>query len=100
MCEWAARARVSGENCYLDVGDSAGRAIRINAREWTVVDRPPVHFRRPAGQLPLPIPSRDGSIELLRPYVNLTEPDFRLLDRLDGGGASSRGAVSDPGDSW
>jgi hypothetical protein len=27
----------------------------------------------------LPMPVRDGSIELLRRYVNLTEPDFRLL---------------------
>ena len=25
------------------------------------------------------MPSRDGSIELLRPYVNLAEPDFRLF---------------------
>jgi hypothetical protein len=29
--------------------------------------------------MPLPSPSRDGSIELLRPYVNLTKNDFRLL---------------------
>jgi len=27
----------------------------------------------------LPIPTRDGSIELMRRYVNLSEPDFRLL---------------------
>ena len=27
--------------------------------------------------LPLPVPSRNGSIELLRPYVNLTESHFR-----------------------
>ena len=25
------------------------------------------------------MPSRDGSIDLLRPYVNLTEADFRLM---------------------
>ena len=29
--------------------------------------------------LPLPTPCGDGSIELLRPYVNLSEPDFHLL---------------------
>ena len=38
-----------------------------------------MQFRRPGGQLPLPIPSREGSIERLRPYVNLTDRDFRLL---------------------
>ena len=68
-----------GESSYLDVGDSAGRAIRINAREWTVVDRSPVHFQRPAGSLALPIPIRGGSIDLIRPFANLTDSDFRLL---------------------
>jgi hypothetical protein len=29
--------------------------------------------------LPLPIPSTDGSIDLLRPYVNLRDSDFQLL---------------------
>ena len=42
-----------------------------------MVDRSEVQFRRPDGLLPLPLPSRDGSIELLRPYVNLTESHFR-----------------------
>jgi hypothetical protein len=44
-----------------------------------VVNRPDVHFSRPQRLLALPLPSRDGSIELLRSYVNLTESDFRLL---------------------
>jgi hypothetical protein len=66
-------------DCYLDLGDPGGQAVKISAREWSVVDRPPVHFRRPEGMLPLPTPRRDGSIELLRPYVNLSEPNFRLL---------------------
>ena len=38
-----------------------------------------MHFKRPAGQLPLAIPSVEGSIELLRRFVNLTDADFRLL---------------------
>ena len=43
------------------------------------MSKTPVHFRRPDGHLPLPIPTRDGSIDLLRPYVNLSDRDFRLL---------------------
>jgi len=66
-------------DCYLDLGDSSGQAVKFSAQGWSVVDLPPVHFRRPEGQLPLPKPSPDGSIELLRTYVNLTEPEFRLL---------------------
>jgi hypothetical protein len=70
-----------GQNsrCFLDLGDPFGRAIEIHPQGWFVVDRPDVHFRRPAGQLPLPMPSPDGSIDLLRPYVNLSNDDFRLL---------------------
>ena len=63
---------------YLDLGDSTWQAIEISAAGWSIVEKPPVDFWRPRGLLPLPLPSRDGSIELLRPFVNLTEPEFRL----------------------
>jgi len=65
--------------CYLDLGDPRGQAVKIGRDGWSVVEDPAVHFRRPPGYLPLPAPSRDGSLELLRPYVNLSESDFRLL---------------------
>jgi hypothetical protein len=71
-----------GKSCdesYLDLGDASGQAVKISALEWSVVDRPPVHFWRPDGLTPLPLPERGGSIERLRPFVNLSEPDFRLL---------------------
>ena len=69
----------NGSACYLDLADPGGQAVKIGPDGWSVVDNPRVHFRRPEGHLPLPMPSRDGSIELLRPYVNLTDRDFRLL---------------------
>jgi hypothetical protein len=64
---------------FLDLADSAGRAVEVRPQGWAVVDQPRVNFRRPEGHLPLPEPSREGSIELLRRHVNLSEPDFRLL---------------------
>jgi hypothetical protein len=64
--------------CWLDLGDASGKAIRIGADGWLIVDRQGVNFRRPEGLLPLPMPVHGGSIELLRRYV-ITEPDFRLL---------------------
>jgi hypothetical protein len=63
--------------CFLDLGDPSGRAVAIREPGWGVVDRPGIHFRRPEGLLPPPAPSEHGSIDLLRPHVNLTEPDFR-----------------------
>jgi hypothetical protein len=64
---------------YVDLGDPTGKAIAIDLSGWSIVDRPRVAFRRPDGFQALPVPSRAGSIELLRPYVNLSERDFRLL---------------------
>ncbi len=74
------RGPAGNESChYIDLGDASGAAVKIGAGGWSVVDRPPVHFRRPEGSLPLPEPSHEGSIELLRPFVNLAESEFRLL---------------------
>jgi hypothetical protein len=68
-----------GSAHFLDLGDSSGAAIRICAGGWEVVHRPEIKFQRPEGLLPLPVPERGGSIELLRPYVNVTDDGFRLL---------------------
>jgi hypothetical protein len=64
---------------FLDLGDASGRAVWICADGWCVVEKPGVHFRRPDGLLALPVPSVGGSIDLLRPYVNVCATDFQLL---------------------
>jgi putative DNA primase/helicase len=64
---------------FLDLGDPSGRAIEIHAQGWFAVDRPAVQFRRPAEQSAFPMPCVDRSIDLLRPYLNLNDDDFRLL---------------------
>ena len=64
---------------YLDLADPEGRAVEIRSSGWKVVQQLGVHFRRPAGLLPLPLPAPGGTINLLRPYVNLGELDFRLF---------------------
>jgi hypothetical protein len=67
-----------GGRYYLDLADHTGRAVEITAEGWRIVDSPPVTFYHPDGQLALPEPSRDGSLELLRPYLNVDDPDFWL----------------------
>ncbi len=70
----------SGDRVYVDLGDRRWQAVEINAGDWQVVDKVPVKFRRPSGQLPLPHPVRGGSIEELRPFVPVaSEKDFVLL---------------------
>src|SRR5262249_34937630 len=56
---------------YLAPADVGGRAVEIDAHGWRIVGRPPIAFRRPAGMLPLPEPVRGGSIEDLRPFLNV-----------------------------
>jgi hypothetical protein len=50
---------------YLDLADDCWRAVEIGPDGWQVIICPPVRFRRAAGMLPLPMPVRGGSIELL-----------------------------------
>jgi hypothetical protein len=42
---------------YVDLCNERWQAIEIDADGWRVVDDVPVHFRREAGMLPLPLPS-------------------------------------------
>jgi hypothetical protein len=59
---------------YLDLGDAAWRAVHITENGWSLVATPPVMFRRSPGMLPLAEPMRGGSLEELRPLVNLPSP--------------------------
>jgi hypothetical protein len=80
--ERAVHVRVGGlADCiYLDLGDEKWRAVEINTSGWQVIDTPPVRFRRPAGMLGLPIPVPGGSIDALRPFLNVkTVADFVLV---------------------
>ena len=65
---------------YIDLGTPDWSAVEIDAGGWRIVLDPPVHFRRTRGARPLPIPVAGGSIDDLRPFVNIADDDdFRLL---------------------
>jgi len=65
---------------YIDLGDDLGQCIEVNDTGWGFVEAPEtVQFRRTSGMQALPVPERGGSIELLRPFTNLTDNDFRLF---------------------
>jgi hypothetical protein len=64
---------------YLDLCDEAWRAVEIDADGWRVIDTPPIRFRRTAGMLPLPLPETGGSIEELRPFLNVRSDDEFIL---------------------
>ena len=64
----------------LDLGDETRRAVEIDATGWRVINNPPVRFRLAAGMQPLPVPLAGGSIEALRPFLNVkSDNDFVLV---------------------
>ena len=80
----AARAEFGGEShpvairiaehegrLYVDLANDAWEAIDIGPDGWRVVTTTPVRFRRSATMEALPVPVRGGSLELLRPFVNV-----------------------------
>jgi hypothetical protein len=77
-----------GENIYLDLGGENWRLVEITPRGWRPIGHAdsPVRFIRRRGMLPLPEPERGGSMDDLRPFLNLaTEDDFKLMLAWDVG---------------
>src|SRR5262249_38716554 len=65
---------------YIDLAAGGWRAVEIGRDGWPRIGWPPVHFRRPAGVLPLPAPEQGGSIEALNSFLNLSSRnDFVLV---------------------
>jgi hypothetical protein len=65
---------------YIDLGNENWDAVRITREGYEVVSRPPVGFVRKAGFAPLPYPAGEGTIDDLRPFVNIRrDEDFMLV---------------------
>lgn len=73
------RVASKGRNIYIDLCDAAWRAIKVTRRGWSIVDNPPVRFRRSKSMLPLPEPEHGGSLDELRPFVNVANRDWPLV---------------------
>jgi hypothetical protein len=74
--------RVGAHNgrIYIDLCDSRWRAVEMRVDGWNIVDDPPIRFCRTDGMRALPEPQRGGSIDALRPLVNVKdERDFVLV---------------------
>jgi hypothetical protein len=64
---------------YLALGDDQRRVVEATAGGWRIVAAPPVLFRSPQGQRPLPEPARGGSVDDLRPLLNLRDDEWPLV---------------------
>jgi hypothetical protein len=73
------RIAEQGGRYFLDLGDATWRAVKIGPRGWKVIDNPPVRFRRSRGMLALPEPVKGGTLDELRPFLNVDERDWPLV---------------------
>jgi hypothetical protein len=73
------RASEDGGKIYIDLADDQWRSIEVDAEGWRICPEPPVRFRRSPGMRPLPIPVKGGSIDELKPFVNVADEDDFVL---------------------
>ncbi len=78
--ELAVHVRTAGADgkLYIDLCNDAWEVVEISEKGWHITSQSPVKFIRKDGMLPLPNPSEGGSVEQLRPFVNLTDEDWPL----------------------
>ena len=75
------RVAADGGDLYIDLCNRDWHAVRITAMGWSVVQSPPVRFRRTAGMQPLPFPEHSTSLDALRPFLNVNAGDARIDQR-------------------
>jgi energy-coupling factor transporter ATP-binding protein EcfA2 len=63
------------DTVYLALGDLAGNVVEIDRTGWRLVQDVPVLFRSTRNAEALPIPERGGSLEALRPFLNLANEE-------------------------
>ena len=68
-----------GDDIYVDLGTSSHDAVHVSREGWEVVADPPVHFLRPSGLLPMPIPERGGNWLDLRKLINAPTREIWVL---------------------
>ncbi|MDP3600731.1 MAG: hypothetical protein Q8R85_06115 [Bosea sp. (in: a-proteobacteria)] len=74
------RSARDGGRIYIDLGDETGAAIEMASGQWRIVPAPPVRFVRGNLTRPMPMPAREGGLDLLRSLLNLVDDgSFQLL---------------------
>lgn len=68
----------NGDLCY-DLTNEKWQIIRMNKDDWEIVDNPPTLFKRYSHHKSQVAPIRNGDAKLFLKYVNLVNPEHRLL---------------------
>jgi hypothetical protein len=68
-----------GNAIFLDLCDDEWRVVEITARGWRIMKQPPVKFVRHPDALLLPLPEPGGTVDDLRPFLNIRDEDWPLV---------------------
>jgi len=66
-------------NLWYDLTNEKWQAIKINMDGWEIVDNPPLLFKRYSHHKSQVTPIHNGDINLFLKYVNVANPEHRLL---------------------
>jgi hypothetical protein len=79
-CPVFVRLAESDGKVHLDLCNERWEVVEVDAAGWRLLSNAPVKFRRARGMTPVPLPISGGSVDQLRPFVNVaTDTDWILL---------------------
>lgn len=64
---------------YIDLHREDWSIARVTASGWDIVTNAPVLFRRGRNSLAMPVPERQGRLDVLRNYLNVDDEQWILL---------------------
>ena len=67
------------DNLWYDLTNTKWQTIKINKNGWEIIDRSPIIFSRHSHHQSQVIPTQNGNIKLFLDYINITNPEHRLL---------------------
>lgn len=73
------RATFLNEELWYDLTNENWQAVKITKDEWTIENKTPILFRRYSHNKAQVFPEKNGNVELFLDYVNITNPEHRLL---------------------
>lgn len=67
------------DRIIIDLGGPDWSVVEVSRTSWRVLAKSPVHFRRPSGMKPLPMPVGGGSLRELDRFLNCSSIDRPLI---------------------
>lgn len=73
------RVAETDDAIWIDLGRGGAGFVKVTQDGWTIAQKAPIAFRRPKLQRALPAPTKGGSVDKLRRFVNIDDDAFPLL---------------------